>query len=249
MKINLLEKKEEKISFVIRDIPLWFANAIRRSVSEIPVLAIDTVEFYKNDSALYDEILAHRLGLIPLKATSYLAERNKCSCKGAGCSKCTVKIKLKAKGPCTVYASELKGKGFEVIYKDMPIVILEKDQELEAVCEARLGKATEHAKFSPGLIWYNSFPLIKEVRKAEKTIKVDKEEFEKIREGKSKLIPDLLNETVECNGKFLKIEPSEKDFIFFVESFGQFTPKEMFILAIKALQQNLHELEKFLRKA
>ena len=39
------------------------ANAIRRSVSEVPTLAIEEVEIFKNDSALYDEMLAHRLGL------------------------------------------------------------------------------------------------------------------------------------------------------------------------------------------
>ena len=43
------------------------ANAIRRSVSEVPTLAIDEVEIFKNDSALYDEMLALRLGLVPLK--------------------------------------------------------------------------------------------------------------------------------------------------------------------------------------
>ncbi len=43
------------------------ANALRRSVDEIPVLAINEVDIYKNDSALYDEIIAHRLGLIVLK--------------------------------------------------------------------------------------------------------------------------------------------------------------------------------------
>ena len=42
-------------------------NAMRRSIREIPTLAIDEVEIIKNDSALYDEFLAHRIGLVPLK--------------------------------------------------------------------------------------------------------------------------------------------------------------------------------------
>ena len=36
------------------------ANAVRRSLSEVPTLAIDEVEIFSNDSALYDEMLAHR---------------------------------------------------------------------------------------------------------------------------------------------------------------------------------------------
>ena len=43
------------------------ANAVRRSLSEVAILAVDEVEIFKNDSALYDEVLAHRIGLIPLK--------------------------------------------------------------------------------------------------------------------------------------------------------------------------------------
>ena len=42
------------------------ANAIRRSVSEVSTLAISEVEIFKNDSALYDEMLAHRVGLVPI---------------------------------------------------------------------------------------------------------------------------------------------------------------------------------------
>ncbi len=96
--IKIISKNEEKVSFVT-DMSETLANAIRRSVLEIPILAIDEVEFFKNDSALYDEILAHRLGLIPLVTEKTFTEREKCSCKGKGCSKCSVDLKIKIKGP------------------------------------------------------------------------------------------------------------------------------------------------------
>ena len=51
------------------------ANAIRRSVAEIPVLAVDEVEIFKNDSALYDEMIAHRVGLIPLKTEKGMTKK------------------------------------------------------------------------------------------------------------------------------------------------------------------------------
>ena len=56
------------------DMPVSLANAIRRSVLEIPIMAIDNVEISKNDSALYDEIIAHRLGLIPIKTSKTIKQ-------------------------------------------------------------------------------------------------------------------------------------------------------------------------------
>ena len=45
------------------------ANAFRRILlAEIPTMAIEKVYVYNNTSVIQDEVLAHRLGLIPLKA-------------------------------------------------------------------------------------------------------------------------------------------------------------------------------------
>ena len=73
------------------------ANALRRSVLEVPVLAVDEVEIFKNDSALYDEVLAHRIGLIPLKTEPRMSEKTK------------IDFKLSKTGQCTVYSDDLKG--------------------------------------------------------------------------------------------------------------------------------------------
>ena len=73
--INIIDynKEKNKISFKT-DIEIDLANAIRRSVLEIPTMAIDEVEIIKNDSALYDEIIAHRIGLIPIKTEKAIKE-------------------------------------------------------------------------------------------------------------------------------------------------------------------------------
>lgn len=43
------------------------ANALRRILlSEIPTMAIEQVYIWNNSSIIQDEVLAHRLGLIPL---------------------------------------------------------------------------------------------------------------------------------------------------------------------------------------
>src|SRR3989344_4780539 len=94
--MQLIQKTPEKL--ILRmNANYGLANAIRRSIEEIPVLAIDEVEFFKNDSALYDEFLAHRIGLIPLKTESKLG------------SKTNVSLKLKKIGPGIVYSGDLKG--------------------------------------------------------------------------------------------------------------------------------------------
>lgn len=149
--IKIKEKSEERIQLKI-EIPITLANAIRRSVNYIPILAIDSLEISKNDSALYDEIIAHRVGLVPLKNEN-LKLPWKCDCeKEEGCGKCSIKLKLSAQGPCTVYSDELSPKN-STMFK-MPITILDKEQELEFVATAKMGLGIKHAKFSPGILFY-----------------------------------------------------------------------------------------------
>src|SRR3972149_1595116 len=106
MKVEILKQSENEVMFIVEGIGPALANAIRRAAMfEVPTLAIEDVYFNQNSSVLYDEIVAHRLGLIPLKTDlkSYNLPAE-CTCKGKLCAKCSVKGVLKAKGPVTVYA-------------------------------------------------------------------------------------------------------------------------------------------------
>ena len=54
---------------------LILANALRRiMIAEIPTVAIEKVNLYQNTSLLPDEMLCHRLGLVPLKIDPSLLE-------------------------------------------------------------------------------------------------------------------------------------------------------------------------------
>ena len=56
-----------------------FANTIRRLIiEEVPTLAVEEVEVKDNSSALHDEMLALRLGLVPIKTDlkSYKLPKN-----------------------------------------------------------------------------------------------------------------------------------------------------------------------------
>jgi len=97
-------------------------------------MAIDEVTFIENGSALYDEIIANRLGLIPLETDleSYF-EKSKCKCKGAGCARCQLTLTLNKTGPCMVYAEDLKSKDPKIkpVYPKTPIVKLLDGQTLK----------------------------------------------------------------------------------------------------------------------
>ena len=135
-----MEKNNNKIAFQT-EIDISLANALRRSVMEIPVLAIDEVEIYKNDSALYDEVIAHRIGLVPLKMDKTMNEKTE------------FELKLVKTGPGFVYSGELKGKE-EVVYDNMPITLLEDGKEIELVAFAKIGQGIKHTKFTPGIANY-----------------------------------------------------------------------------------------------
>jgi len=66
-KIKIINIDYNTIKFELYNTELTIANALRRVIiSEVPTMAIDIVEIQENTSALHDEYLAHRCGLIPL---------------------------------------------------------------------------------------------------------------------------------------------------------------------------------------
>lgn len=240
--MKIIENTKEKLSFTIEGNES-LANAIRRSVLEIPVLAIDEVEFYKNDGVLYDEMLALRLGLVPLKNED-LDFVEDCKCKGKGCSNCNISLKLEAKGPITVTSGMLKGKA-GVVYEEIPITELEKDQEISLTAKAIVGKATQHAKFSPGLVYYSFTPIIEKVSdvKGKKIIEVSEKEFSEIKKL-DKIARDYLDENVKCGNELIYVKANKEEILFTIESWGQITPKEIFLKAINVLEKNLKEIAK-----
>lgn len=68
MKIKVESYKDLELEFDFIGVTPAIANAFRRlMISEVPSMAIEKVYIYNNTSIIQDEILAHRLGLIPLK--------------------------------------------------------------------------------------------------------------------------------------------------------------------------------------
>lgn len=234
--MKTLEKNPEEIEFTM-DLDMSLANAIRRSVNEIPILAIDEVEIHKNDSALYDEIIAHRLGLIPLKNQKLKKDLD-------------LELKLKAKGKeggINVLSKEL---GEISVYPDIPLVLIDAGQEIEIIAKARKGIGIKHSKFSPGLLYYKQIPKIKisnEGEKHEKLAELYPESFEytgklKVKDSSRR---DFDNEDFK-DFPGVSVE-FEKELMICIESWGQISPEEIFIESCNTLVKNLSDVIKAIK--
>lgn len=65
--IVIQQLNEEVMEFDMIGVDASLANAYRRILlSEVPTMAIETIYIWNNTSIIQDEVLSHRLGLIPL---------------------------------------------------------------------------------------------------------------------------------------------------------------------------------------
>jgi len=168
----------EENSFQIKGFDLCFSNALRRTLlNEISTMSIDKVYFYDNSSILNDEVIAHRLGLIPIfispKIIDYLKEK-----------KLTKKLKIlfsfSINHPNTfsrnvsIYSNSIKLKNYSILgnlfknfsvkpaFKDILIAKLNPGQKIDCECECLIATGNTHAKFSPvGTTFYKILPKIK----------------------------------------------------------------------------------------
>ena len=159
MKVKILKQSKEEMSFTVEDIDHNFANELRRiMISEIPTMAIEFVDFSKNDSALPDELVANRLGQIPLTFDKKAYNMpDECKCEGKGCSRCQVELVLKKKGAGVVYSGDMKSKAKDVqpVFDKIPIAeLFEPADEIQFEAIAQLGNGRTHAKWQAAIIGY-----------------------------------------------------------------------------------------------
>lgn len=235
--MKLVKKKKNSITF-LSEIEESLANALRRSVNQIPVLAIDEVEIVRNDSPLYDETIAHRIGLIPVKTRKTISEKN------------LPKFKLNVKREGVVYSKDLVGDA-ELPYETIPITILKKEQGIELSATTKLGKGEEHAKFSPGIIFYRQAVEIivdKEIYSEIKKIFPDAEAKEKkgeiaLTDNSREEIADACGGICESKNRKTVVTPTG-ELVITAESFGQMSVEDMIIKSADALKKELTEVSK-----
>ncbi len=211
------------------------ANGIRRYVNSVPIVAIEEVEIARNDSPLYDETIAHRMGLIPLKQ-----------------GKKDAKFKLKVKREGTVYSGDIEG--IDIVYDKIPITLLSKGQEMEIKGVTGAGIGKDHAKFSPGNLTYRDVVEVTlDKNCAEKVKGIVSGVNIKIKGNQAIIVDELEKEIVdvcegicEKEGKKIEVKPLNK-VIFSIESFGQIKTQDIFNKALKEFKKELEEVNKKLK--
>jgi DNA-directed RNA polymerase subunit D len=267
VKIEVLEKNESNLRIIVRDADVPLMNALRRiALAEVPSMAVDEVVMIENSSILQDEIVAHRLGLTPLKTdleTYNLPED--CDCQSEfGCPQCRVTLTLDAEskeGTRTVYSGELISENPEIvpISDKIPLIKLAKGQKVKLEAYARLGKGKNHAKWQPTVVCaYKYFPKIeilsKKCTNCTQCVDICPKKVFTIEDEKVN-VQDLLacNLCMDCvdacptEPKGIKVEWEKNAFIMNIESVGGLPPERILQEATKILEKQLKEFEENLK--
>ena len=231
-----------------------FANTVRRLIlEEVPTLAVEEVEFKDNSSALYDDMVALRLGLTPIKTdlSSYRLPESEEEVEGKS-ARCTLQLKLKAAKKGYVYAEEAESADPKCtfVHPKMPIVKLLAKQKLDVTMTAVVGQGKNHAKWAPGFAYYKHEPVVK-IGKVENSALVAEKSTDGVFTFKNKKLElnqdkvydsQLLDYYAEID-KGITIEYTD-NIIFGLESWGQLSCKEILDTSADILIQKIEQLEK-----
>ncbi|MGC8648974.1 MAG: DNA-directed RNA polymerase subunit D [Candidatus Micrarchaeia archaeon] len=145
MQIKILESNEKTLRFILSGSSREYANTLRiYGAYRVPVFAIDKVLVYENTSSMFDEFIAHRIGLIPIITPPKSKENVE------------IMFTLDATGPKTIYSKDLESRDVEikVANEKIPIMKLSDGQRLRLDGKAVLGNGYKHAKFQAGIVSY-----------------------------------------------------------------------------------------------
>ncbi|XP_005095420.1 DNA-directed RNA polymerases I and III subunit RPAC1 [Aplysia californica] len=188
--IDIVSLSTTEMEFDMVGVDAAIANSIRRILlAEVPTMAIETAAIWNNTSIIQDEVLAHRLGLIPIKADPRLFEYKPKDAE-AGSSDDTLQFSLKircsrnnvttdATDPRVLFKNHkvysrdlewvplpgqdhLKNKGIGPVDKDILIATMRPGHELDVDLYCVKGIGKDHAKFSP--VATASYRLLPEIR-------------------------------------------------------------------------------------
>lgn len=268
MDIEILEHTPFSIKIRSKGVPLYIINSIRRTImTEVPTMAIDYIIVIENSSVFYDEYIANRLGLIPLRS-EYAYEKYKSpeECAEAGekrvfSADCFVKFDLEAEGPSegvlTIYSRDLKTSDPDVspVFDNIPLLKLVNNQRVKLEAFARLGRGKEHAKWSPVSIAVHKYiPRIEinyeRCTNCKKCLEACPRGIFKLSDDKvvvdnSKILDCTFCRLCEnvCGESAIRVSNIEDEYILYFESTGALSPKKILLEATNILIRKLDEFE------
>jgi len=268
MQIEFLELTDTKAVFVLNSTAPYFVNALRRVlVAEVPKMAIEDVEFhlgpirdaggkeFESIFPVFDEIVAHRLGLLPIPTDLDLYKfKDKCECKGEGCPSCRIMYKLNKMGPCTVYSGDLEPLDDpKLAIKDdlIPIVKLTDGQAPLIYATAYLGNGSMHAKWQvcSGVGYRYGATIDIDTKKCDGDGKcVERCPRKVLKMEKKKPVVENLSACSLCDScmeiceyKAIKVKPDQNRMVFTFETDGSVTAQRALLYALKLLEDRFTE--------
>lgn len=273
MKVQVLEKTPLSLKLYVEGLSLHVLNSIRRAVlAEVPTMAIDYVVFIENSSAFYDEYIAHRLALIPLRSDdAYLRYKPPEECAEAGekhmfSTDCFAKFDLTSEGPeegeLTIYSRDLVTSDPYVkpVYDDIPVIKLIPGQRIRLEAFARLGRGKEHAKWSPVSIAAHKYvPIVTlNYENCNNCLKCAEAcprgvlviSGERVIVDESRVFNCNFCRLCEsvCTNKAITVSHKENSYILNLEFTGALSPKNTLLTASDILIKKLEEFEVKLRE-
>lgn len=175
IRFEIISSTDDELVVDLIGADVSMANALRRiMIAEVPTVAVEHVYIQDNSSIMQDEVLAHRVGLIPLKINpdllDFVEDEDETDAD-------TVVLHLDAFYPnetddiVGINGNNVKDEGgvvsskhlryvqtgtqaekfdaVEAVHQDIPIAKLRPGQRIEFEAHCRKGIGKDHAKFSP----------------------------------------------------------------------------------------------------
>ncbi|UCH56694.1 MAG: DNA-directed RNA polymerase subunit D [Candidatus Bathyarchaeota archaeon] len=268
MRVQILSLNDEKIRFILSGVTTALANALRRTIiSEVPCMAIDDMFVFDNSSVIHDEVLAHRIGLVPIKTDldRYVLPED-CECGSElGCEKCRVVLTLDVEAETDariILSGDFVSEDPEVVpvSPDIPLTKVTTGQAVRVEAYARLGQGKIHAKWQP--VSSATYQHVAEIDVDEERctacgecVKSCPKDVFTIKEGKLRIVD--VNSCILC-GECVKACPVDPtavtqaakpdSYLFTVESTGCLPPERLVFEAGKILVAKLDEFSEKIEK-
>jgi len=237
--VEYIERDEREARVLIRGLTPAFANGIRRAmIADVPTFSIDGVRFVENSSVMFDEMIALRLGLVPL--TTDLDDFSVGD---------EVTLALDVEGPATAYSGDIETADpmVEPADRNVPIIELKEGQRLELEADAALGRGKDHAKHQGGVaVGYRHLQRVEVVGDRDEFADDDPHVLRGVIEDDGDLVAteefdhDLTN---RYPGKELAVHDVPNAFVFHVETDGSMSVEDLVLEATESLRSRASELE------